>query len=83
MDMAVTRRYFGLAYGADRSTITNAASTTSKDVEVVINQGNTAGTTAEQQQAAAYKQRDLVLSQLREIVEELEHSKTLWPQPLV
>jgi hypothetical protein len=79
--MAVTRRYYGINYGADRSTITESASTTSKDVEIVINQGNAAGTTAEQQQRAAYLARENVITQLRELVEQLEHSATRHPAP--
>jgi len=81
--MAVTRRFFGLNYAAERGTITHAASTTSKDIEIVINQGNAAGTSTEIAANAVYKNKDVVIGQLYELIEELKTGKIPWPQALV
>lgn len=77
--MAVTRRFYGLNYAAERGTITNAATTTSKDIEIVINQGNAAGTAQEIAQANVYKNKDVVIGQLYELIEELKTGKLPWP----
>lgn len=81
--MAVTRRFYGLNYAAERGTITEGASTTSKDIEIVLNQGNAAGSATEIAANAVYKNRDVVIAQLQELVEELKTGKRAWPAPLV
>lgn len=81
--MAVTRRFYGLNYGAERGTITNGAATTSKDIEISFSQGDAAGSATEIERNKTYKNRDVVVAQLMELVEEIKTGKLPWPAPLV
>lgn len=80
--MAVTRRYYGLNYAAERGTITEGASTTGKDIEISFSQGDSTPA-LEIERRTTYRNRDIVIAQLQELVEELKTGKRQWPAPLV
>lgn len=80
--MAVTQRYYGINYGADISTVTNGASTTSKHVEVRFNQGDASGSAAEQQARLSYRDRENAIRALEKIVDRLKSGTDVWPAPL-
>lgn len=83
MAMAVTNRYYGINYGADISTVTNSASTTSKHVEVRFNQGDASGSAAEQQQRLSYRDQQTAIASLQKIIDRLKSDTDPWPAPLV
>jgi hypothetical protein len=82
--MAVVQRYYGLNYGelpktgAGQQPITSAVSTTSKHIEVRINMGDAAGTTAEIAAFNFHKDRANVIAHLQAIIDELD-TETPWP----
>lgn len=81
--MAVVVRYYGLNYGelpksgAGVQPITEAASSTGKHMEITINLGDPAGTTAQIAAAVAVQDRAGVVAQLGELLEYLTVAP--WP----
>lgn len=81
--MAVVQRYYGLNFGdlqhtdAGDQPITSGVSTTSKHMEVRIDMGDAAGSTAEQAAYDAHKDKGLVLAQLQQLIDQIANEP--WP----
>jgi hypothetical protein len=76
--MAVVTRYYGVDFGKDATTITSDVSTTSKHLEIAINMGDPAGSTAQQAAAAVIKEgRGQVIAQLQALIDSIETGP--WP----
>jgi hypothetical protein len=79
MNMAVTKRFFGLNYGAISQTnagqqpITVSSSTTGKDVEIAINFGDPVGSSAQIASNKVAKDRATVLAHVEALLNFMEH----------